>query len=143
MEEAAAPIRILASEGRPVRATRRHDVGVKRSTAIEHLVELAEVASQRLTLRDTNIGWPLEELWVTDDLLGLADSMEAGTVVLVFDLPAGELVWLALHPVAEWVGEQLRLGKADAVVLSSPGVAGVEPPASPCGPVLEGRHRAR
>jgi hypothetical protein len=84
---------------------------VKRSTAIGHLVEMAQVASQRLTLRDTDIGWPLEELWVTGDLLGLADSMEAGSVVLVLDLPAGELVWLALHPVAEWVGEQLRVGK--------------------------------
>jgi hypothetical protein len=84
---------------------------VKRSTAIGHLVEMAEVASERLTLRGTNIGWPLEELWVTGDLLGLADSMDAGSVVLVLDLPAGELVWLALQPEAEWVGEQLRLGK--------------------------------
>jgi hypothetical protein len=84
---------------------------VKRSTAIGHLVEMAEVASERLPLRGTDIGWPLEELWVTDDLLGLADAMDTGSVVLVLDLPAGELVWLARHPVAEWVGEQLRLGK--------------------------------
>ena len=84
---------------------------MKRSTAIGHLVEMAEVASDRLSLRGTDIGWPLEELWVTGDLLGLADSMDAGSVVLVLDLPAGELVWLALHPAAEWVGEQLRMGK--------------------------------
>jgi hypothetical protein len=84
---------------------------VKRSTAIGHLLEMAEVASERLTLRDSAIGWPLEELWVGGDLLGLADSMDAGSVVLVLDLPAGELVWLARNPEAEWVGQQLRLGK--------------------------------
>ena len=84
---------------------------MKRSTAIGHLVEMAEVATERLRLRDTDIGWPLEEMWVTGDLLGLADTLEAGSVVLVLDLSAEELPWLALHPAGEWVGEQLRLGK--------------------------------
>lgn len=89
----------------------REDGGVKRSTAIGHLVEMGEVATERLRLRDTDIGWPLEELWVTGDLLSLADTLESGSVVLVLDLPAEELPWLALHPVGEWVGDQLRLGK--------------------------------
>jgi hypothetical protein len=84
---------------------------VKRSTAIGHLVEVAEVATERLRLRDTDIGWPLEELWVTGDLLGPADTLEAGSVVLVLDVPIDELPWLALHPAGQWVGEQLRLGK--------------------------------
>lgn len=44
---------------------------------------MAEVATERLRLRDTDIGWPLEEMWVTGDLLGLADTLEAGAVVLV------------------------------------------------------------
>lgn len=87
------------------------DGAVKRSTAIGHLVEMADVASERLRLRDTDIGWPLEELWVTGDLLSLADTMEAGSVVLVLDVPADELPWLAIHPAGEWVGDQLRLGK--------------------------------
>lgn len=42
---------------------------MKRSTVIGHLVEVAEVSSDRLRLRDTTIGWPLEELWVTGELL--------------------------------------------------------------------------
>jgi len=84
---------------------------VKRSTAIGHLVEMAAVASERLRLRDTNIGWPLEEQWVTGGLLGPADTLDAGAVVLVLDVDADELPWLALHPAGEWVGAQLRLGK--------------------------------
>lgn len=88
-----------------------NDGAVKRSTAIGHLVEMAEVATERLRLRDTDIGWPLEAMWVTGDLLGLADTLETGAVVLVLDVPPEELPWLALHPAGEWVGEQLRLGK--------------------------------
>jgi len=88
-----------------------NDGAVKRSTAIGHLVEMAEVASERLRLRDSDIGWPLEELWVTGDLLSLTDTLGAGSVVVVLDVPADELPWLALHPAGEWVGDQLRLGK--------------------------------
>ena len=87
------------------------DGAMKRSTAIGHLVEMAEVATERMRLRRTDIGWPLEELWASGELLGLADTVEAGSVALVLDLPADELPWLALHPTGEWVGEQLRLGK--------------------------------
>lgn len=64
-----------------------------------------------MRLRETEIGWPLEELWVTGDLLTGAETLEAGSVVLVLDLPADELPWLALHPTGEWIGERLRLGK--------------------------------
>ncbi len=31
--------------------------------------------------------------------------------MLVLDLPAEDLPWLALHPAGEWVGDQLRLDK--------------------------------
>ena len=87
------------------------DGDVKRSTAIGHLVEMAEIASERLRLRDSDIGWPLEELWVTGELLGQAETVDGGAVVLVLDVPADELPWLALHPAGEWIGDQLRLGK--------------------------------
>jgi hypothetical protein len=89
----------------------RDDGAVKRSTTIRHLVEMAEVATERIRLRETDIGWPLEEMWVTGELLSFADTLEAGAVVLVLDLPAEDLPWLALHPAGEWVGDQLRLGK--------------------------------
>jgi hypothetical protein len=84
---------------------------VKRSTAIRHLVELADAASDGLQLRTIDIGWPLEELWVTGALLDPVDELEHGSVVLMIDLPTGELPWLAVHPTAEWIGGQLRLGK--------------------------------
>ena len=89
----------------------RDDGAVKRSTTIRHLVEMAEVATERMRLRETDIGWPLEEMWVTGELLGFAETLEAGAVVLVRDLPADDLSWLTLHPAGEWIGDQLRLGK--------------------------------
>jgi hypothetical protein len=84
---------------------------VKRSTAIGHLVGIAEEASDGLRLRAGDIGWPLEELWVTGELLGLADTVEQGAVVLVLDVPAEDLPWLAVHPDGEWIGSRLGLGK--------------------------------
>jgi hypothetical protein len=86
-------------------------VEVKRSTAIRHLTEMAEVATDQLRFRSSEIGWPLEELWVSGQLLEPIDELEHGSVVLILDLQPGELPWLAVHPKAEWVGEQLRLGK--------------------------------
>ena len=87
------------------------NVTVKRSTAIGHLREMAQAAQDGLRLRDTDIGWPLEELWVAGELLDRVETVDAGTVVLSLDLPADELSWLAKHPTAEWIGSQLRLGK--------------------------------
>lgn len=84
---------------------------MKRATAIGHLVEMAGEASDMLRLRDTDIGWPLEELWVAGDLLTDAATLDSGSVVLVLDLPPEEVPWLALHPAGEWVGHRLRLGK--------------------------------
>lgn len=84
---------------------------MKRSTAIKHLVEMADGATERLRFRGTEIGWPLEELWVGGDLLGPGADIDAVTVVVVLDLPSHELPWLAVHPTAEWVGDLLRLGK--------------------------------
>jgi hypothetical protein len=110
------PVEKLPTEGTNVRASGRpfrigNTGGVKRANAIRHLVEMADVASDHLSLRDTDIGWPLEELWVTGELLGSADSIDKGEVVLLLDLPADDLPWLAKHPTGEWVGERLRLGK--------------------------------
>jgi hypothetical protein len=88
-----------------------HDGGVKRATAVRHVREMAEESSGLLRLRETEIGWPLEELWAAGELLGDREAIEAGTVVLMVDVPPEELPWLVVHPVAEWVGERLGLGK--------------------------------
>jgi hypothetical protein len=87
------------------------DGWVKFPTAVRHLVEMAEVSTEKLGLRDSGIGWPLQELWVAGELLEGPESLEWGSVVLVLDLPPGELTWLTRHPEAEWIGSQLRLGK--------------------------------
>ena len=84
---------------------------MKRSTAIGHLVEIGEVSSEKLRLRGTEIGWPVEELWVAGDLLGFADTVDAGSVVLVLDVPPDEASWLAINRAGEWAGDQLRLRK--------------------------------
>lgn len=87
------------------------DGGVKRSTAVRHLVEVAEEASDRLRFRDTSIGWPLEELWAAGSFVEPGESGEGGAAVLLVDVPPAELSWLRLHPAGEYVGEVLRLGK--------------------------------
>lgn len=71
---------------------------------------MAATASENLRLRNTDIGWPLEELWVTGELLSRASEVDTGAVVLVVDVPATEMPWLALHPTGEWIGEQLLEG---------------------------------
>jgi hypothetical protein len=83
---------------------------VKRSTAIAHLVEMAEVASHWLEV-DGQGRWPLSEMWVTGELLTLTETLDAGAVVLVLDRPTEELPWLAIHSIGESIGHQLRLGK--------------------------------
>ncbi len=72
---------------------------------------MANVATDSVRLRDTDLGWPLEELWVTGDLLEHRSELQTGSVVLVLDLAPEELPWLATHPAGEWVGAELRLGK--------------------------------
>ena len=72
---------------------------------------MAEVATDQLRFRSAEIGWPLDEMWVAGTLLEPADEIDHGRVILMIDLPPDELPWLAVHPTAEWVGEQLRLGK--------------------------------
>ena len=49
---------------------------VKPSTAVRHLVEMATVANDRLALRDSEVGWPLEELWVGGELLELPSTLK-------------------------------------------------------------------
>jgi hypothetical protein len=84
---------------------------MKRSSAVRHLAEMSDTASECLYLRDGPTGWPLVSMWAAGDLLGNAESIEAASVVLLLDLPADELPWMALNPTAEWVSERLRLGK--------------------------------
>jgi len=84
---------------------------VKRSTAVRHLVEVAQEASARIELRGTSLGWPLEEMWAAGSFVESGTAAEGGAVVLLLDVPSDELSWLTLHPAGEYVGDVLRLGK--------------------------------
>jgi hypothetical protein len=88
-----------------------HDEPMKRSTAVGHLVEMAEVAQEQLRLRGADVGWPLEELWAAGPFLEGGASFEHGAVVLVLDVPADEVPWLAVTPTTGWIDGHLRLGK--------------------------------
>lgn len=84
---------------------------MKRATAIRHLVEMGDAATELVDRARALGAAPLTELWVTGDLLTWADELDRGSVVMVLDLPADELTWITRNPAAEWVGTQLRLGK--------------------------------
>lgn len=84
---------------------------MKRSSAVRHLVEMATVSTDLLGLRDTSGGWPVEQLWVAGDLLTGSSAVEHNQVVVVLDVPAEELLWLAWYPGAAWFDDQLRLEK--------------------------------
>lgn len=72
---------------------------------------MADIARDQLGMRETDIGWPLEELWVGGELLDGRDAVEEASVVLMLDLPPDEVPWLAIPPAGEWIGYQLGLGK--------------------------------
>lgn len=88
---------------------------MKRSSAVRHLREMAEQATDLLRLRGSSIPWPLEGMWAAGDLLGERSDLDAAVVVLMLDLPPEDLPWLAVHPTAEWVSDQLRLGKRPVI----------------------------
>lgn len=84
---------------------------VKRQTAVRHLAEIADAATDLLRLSGTEIGWPVEELWAGGDLLDDGLEIEDSAVIMVLDVPTDELPWLARHRAGEWAGERLRLPK--------------------------------
>ncbi len=82
-------------------------VTLKRATAVRHLVEIAEIASEDLRLRKTTFGWPLVSLWVTGELLPTrghfstqvcASGTIAQGVPIPFGVPSGP-VGAAASPV--------------------------------------------
>lgn len=80
---------------------------MKRSNAIRHLVEMGETATEMLRFRGTEPGWQLEQMWVTGELLETPGEIEWGCVILLLDVEAAELPWMARHPEGEWTGDRL------------------------------------
>ncbi|HLY81461.1 MAG TPA: hypothetical protein VKQ71_00680 [Acidimicrobiales bacterium] len=85
---------------------------MKYATAVSRLQSVAEEANDHwLRFGDTEIGWPVDELWVAGELLDGPEELDALAMILMLDEPVDELPWLALHASGEWVGERLRLTK--------------------------------
>jgi hypothetical protein len=61
---------------------------MKRSTAVRHLVEMAAEATSMVPYRGTDIGWPLDELWVCSELLETRGEVEFGGVIVMLDRAA-------------------------------------------------------
>jgi hypothetical protein len=84
---------------------------VKFATSVGHLEDVGQQANDYLRLRDSDIPWPLDELWVGSDLLDGRTELETTPLILSLDAPPDDLTWLALHPAGDWICEQLHLTK--------------------------------
>ena len=93
---------------------------MRRSTAIRQLVEVADAANELLAGRSDDFPMPLVEMWVAGELLDRDPELDHGDVVLLYDLRPGELPWLALHPTADWIARELRLGKRPILWVDRP-----------------------
>ncbi len=47
---------------------------------------MAATATEMMRLRKSEIGWPLEELWIAGELLTGAQDIEAGVVIVMLDV---------------------------------------------------------
>ena len=84
---------------------------MKFATSVGHLESVGRQADDYLRLRDTDIDWPLAELWVGGALLEGPSELETTPLILMLDAPPEELTWLALHPGGDWICEDLRVTK--------------------------------
>jgi hypothetical protein len=87
------------------------DMAMRRSTAIRHLVEMADAASGLVAGGPGPFRVPLVEMWVAGELLEAAAELDQGDVILTFALPPEELPWLSLHPATDWIAREMRLGR--------------------------------
>lgn len=62
---------------------------VKRSTAVRHLVGLAQEASRQAAA--PGFDWPLREMWVAGEVLDGPLTLDVVTVILMLDVPGDEL----------------------------------------------------
>jgi len=82
---------------------------MKRANAVRHLVDIARDATRFDDL--TYLDWPLREMWVGGDILDGPGTLDRVNLILMLDLPADELPWLAIPPTEQVVVQLLRLPK--------------------------------
>jgi hypothetical protein len=93
---------------------------MKRSSAVRHLVELADEAARLAALPAEEFDVPLRELWVGGDLVTAVSDIEHVVVILMLDVPAAELPEIALHEVERGIAWMLRLHNRPAICRSRP-----------------------
>ena len=116
---------------------------VKPSTAVCHLFEMAPWPTTAYHFETARSAGRWRSCGLAATLLEHRSDLEAGSVVLVLDLPPDELPWLAMYPVAEWVGPAPARQEAVPLVVPTGPVAGVEPAPSSCSPLLVSTLRDR
>ncbi len=83
---------------------------MKRSTALGHLEHIAAEATRYGEMQPE--GWPLNSMWIADDILDAPDTLDVVTMLLLMDVPVEELTWRALNRVEVAIAETMRIDKA-------------------------------
>ena len=82
---------------------------MKRSTALGHIEHIASESTRYAEMESE--GWPLESMWIADDILDAPDTLDVVTMLLLVDVPVEDLTWLALNRVEVAIAETIRLDK--------------------------------
>jgi hypothetical protein len=91
---------------------------MERVAAVRHLIDIARDASRFEDL--SYVDWPLREMWIGGEILDGPETLHRVTVILMLDLPAGTLPWLAIPSEEQGVVQLLRLPKLPVRHFSRP-----------------------
>ena len=82
---------------------------MKRSTALRHVEHIAAEAT-RYAEREPE-AWPLESMWIADDILDAPETLSVVTMLLCVDVPVDDLPWRTLNRVEVAIAETMRIDK--------------------------------
>ncbi len=83
---------------------------MKRSTALGHIDHIAAEATRYAEVQPE--GWPLESIWIADDILNAPETLDVVTMLLCVDVPVEDLTWQALNRVEVAIAETMGMDKA-------------------------------
>jgi hypothetical protein len=86
-------------------------VGVKWSTAVQHVELAAQACARMAELPPSLVGLRVRQLWAAGEILGAPRDLEWTTVVLVADLPVAEVPWWSVPPGGQGWLDSTRLSK--------------------------------
>jgi hypothetical protein len=82
---------------------------MNRSTALGHVEHIAAEATRYAEMEPE--AWPLESMWIANDILDAPNTLDVVTMVLCVDVPAEDLTWQALNRVEVAITETMRIDK--------------------------------